>query len=497
MALSTPPSPISTLPADILWVIFEINSRSIASESDQALTHSIRASQVCHSWRKVILSSTSLWARLINFSNPVVQKEAGRTEILRRSDGSAPLWIMGRLRTEESYRGFFSVLDTHWERIEILDVDLWEGYSQNHYQLWRPLFRPAPALRVIKLPVANYQPPSRYAPPLFGNHAPQLTVYHLTGIIEGVSLRPKGSWIPQVRHIRLSKPLGLSDVLDTLQRATLLESLIIDTITVKYPQSLNTIVIPPSIILPHLKDLRISDCSDEIWFPILKSLAPFPLNSFHFKAANSSLTDDLNQTTSEIACENILKFIQVLRERNRTTHVLRIIFNSLHGVTHFRISLEDSSNLEPVYFSVNLNGFPRLSGLLMANLATHSLLSSVQHMHLYLDNDVPDLRASFAHLLSALTSLASLRSTDNILEFLLEYCDSRCLPKLHTLILPVLRPRRSWPVGWEGRYSDGLVMAFLRHRNKVGLPLSVLDLSEATLRMDMNQLEEIPGLTVR
>ena len=57
-------SPIHSLPYDLLMAIFEMNANMFVD--DRALGTTRSTSQVCRSWRNIVLVTPSIWAKLID-----------------------------------------------------------------------------------------------------------------------------------------------------------------------------------------------------------------------------------------------------------------------------------------------------------------------------------------------------------------------------------------------------------------------------------------------
>ena len=86
-------SPIQRLNFDILWRIFDINADMF--EDHRALRTTLATSRVCHSWRFLLLSSSSIWAHLIDLDHWIWRRVKGSHEMIRRT-GTAFLWVKSR-----------------------------------------------------------------------------------------------------------------------------------------------------------------------------------------------------------------------------------------------------------------------------------------------------------------------------------------------------------------------------------------------------------------
>ena len=116
---------------DILLHIFEQNAHMF--KDDNALIHTLTASQVCQSWRNLLLAMPFLWGRLLDFDN-LAQVTGDRywwEELVRRA-GNSVLWIKRRnppaekanLNQPLALRLLKTVQDNLYQRLQILVVNL-------------------------------------------------------------------------------------------------------------------------------------------------------------------------------------------------------------------------------------------------------------------------------------------------------------------------------------------------------------------------------------
>ena len=147
-------SPIQRLNFDVLWRIFNINADVF--DDDRALKTTLATSRVCHDWRSLMLSSSSIWAHVIDLDHRLWERHDGNREMIRRC-GSALMWMK---YTEFSIYLRFAkpalrVIDTNWERIERLEV----GVSAILVDHWTSLYRPALHLKsfAIRLNQDHYK----------------------------------------------------------------------------------------------------------------------------------------------------------------------------------------------------------------------------------------------------------------------------------------------------------------------------------------------------
>ncbi|KJA18536.1 hypothetical protein HYPSUDRAFT_205354 [Hypholoma sublateritium FD-334 SS-4] len=148
-----PSSYIHILNDDVLLRILEINGDMFTEKN--ALADTVRASQVCHTWRSTMLGTPTLWARLIDFDALYdLNKNKWARELIRRSEES-PLWLkaeheehwnhtFNNPHVHQSQIFFLSILDKHWKRIQKIDLN--SEVLRHIDVLSGPIYRPAPLL---------------------------------------------------------------------------------------------------------------------------------------------------------------------------------------------------------------------------------------------------------------------------------------------------------------------------------------------------------------
>ncbi len=83
MSTSAADSPIQSLSFDVLWRIFDINADIF--DDAKALKTTLATSYVCRDWRSFLLSSTSIWAHVMDLDHSLWGKVEGSREMMRRS----------------------------------------------------------------------------------------------------------------------------------------------------------------------------------------------------------------------------------------------------------------------------------------------------------------------------------------------------------------------------------------------------------------------------
>ncbi|KDR83254.1 hypothetical protein GALMADRAFT_263599 [Galerina marginata CBS 339.88] len=204
---------MDTLASDLLWEIFllnanmdddsyyKINSNTTAAENyeraeirSRAMVTTTYTSQVCRRWRTLLLTSSSLWGRVVDLELLFLGKENWRVEVLRRT-GISLLYVKGRFKQSVKLyvhqNAVIALLDREWPRIQKFHVTL--GLSNDHgplgtHPFWGVIQRPAEHLESFTLTLKVNQmlqplddtetPPIR----LFLDHAPSLREFSCTDL---------------------------------------------------------------------------------------------------------------------------------------------------------------------------------------------------------------------------------------------------------------------------------------------------------------------------
>ena len=94
--LSITTSPVHRLNDDLFLQIFDMNAHMFTN--DEALITSRITSQVCHSWRELMLGSSPLWGKLVDFDIITRYKVEAlwADELIQRSGSASPIWIKAK-----------------------------------------------------------------------------------------------------------------------------------------------------------------------------------------------------------------------------------------------------------------------------------------------------------------------------------------------------------------------------------------------------------------
>ncbi|PPQ76742.1 hypothetical protein CVT26_004464 [Gymnopilus dilepis] len=162
MTIVSPPLTSSDSPGllylhqDILWLIFTFCAiMHPQSDNQTPAVDTLRyASQVSSSWRNLLLSSPSLWGRVINLTR-LEQSPEWLEEVMKRTGDSwlyvraAPDGEMRDLRFEDDFVRSF--VTHHWKRIRWLDLKLaLEFAPMTEARNWHRLLNSPSNLRYLK-----------------------------------------------------------------------------------------------------------------------------------------------------------------------------------------------------------------------------------------------------------------------------------------------------------------------------------------------------------
>ncbi|PPQ82969.1 hypothetical protein CVT25_005338 [Psilocybe cyanescens] len=246
---------------DILWIIFMMNAVSYESleadhdeehDSDYLPLDTTRiTSQVCREWRQILLETSSIWGRLMDWRSLNQETDHWRNEVLRRS-GKSLIWIEGYADDHDNPKDctllfFHRLVFDHWERIERLSCfptqyKLIEG-------LQTAIQRPAPNLEVFTLPDSpgDYH---EFRGSMFAGDSPRLKIFRAIGSRCNLD----AAWMTNIRELSLGRLFNNKTVSHVLAHLPRLESLELDRHTIVDGYR------PPHIYLPSLRTLKLWEC---------------------------------------------------------------------------------------------------------------------------------------------------------------------------------------------------------------------------------------------
>ncbi|KDR70659.1 hypothetical protein GALMADRAFT_159799 [Galerina marginata CBS 339.88] len=497
---SKSPMSISGLHDDIIYEVFLLNITRLHDYSNNSsLTTTRYTSQVCRSWRTLILNMPSIWGRLLIDDHSLDQKtDHWRDEILRRSCNS-PLWIRWMIcnphqiifrRHGTSF--FFSVLDKHWDRIQHLSITFldWEIERDR----WQPLLRPAPNLRSCSLISFNLPTPifalsELPISPIFSNHAPSL--YHFTTQCFSFSL--SAPWISQLRCLHLPRLFSVFSILSALCSTPLLESLTIENVTTA---SSTHISVPlPTANLPNLakfcfKHGELGPLNDILTHIrpadgyIMRCSAGVTSNAFttgHFKACFSTLSGAIQRF---LLTHTVTSF-----EFSLTSFSFTASATTSCGTENFTITI----------FNQGVGLFPEDLYHSFPSIVSSCDFALVKTLSLELHGPLLSRPTLYFPFFSLFSTVTKLQTGDSTLRILLDMPPNPENKTSESIIFPLLD-------GLELDHSDealcdpDLILEFLWRRKESGKPICQLDiglLEDWVEDHNMNaSLEELTGMEV-
>ncbi|PPR03264.1 hypothetical protein CVT26_008110, partial [Gymnopilus dilepis] len=174
---------------------------SSASGSDRVHNSSplflvIRTSQVCHSWRRILLGSPSIWGRLLHLDDMNNMSSARKYELLGRT-GDAPLCIRGSSMSPNTEFFFFGILQTEWRRIKEIDVRISHTWSDS---VWNPLLGSNHALQYFRLLDGQNPILKHLQGKVFSDSVPSLRSF----LSPTVAIDLHAPWLAHLRDLELS-----------------------------------------------------------------------------------------------------------------------------------------------------------------------------------------------------------------------------------------------------------------------------------------------------
>ena len=494
---------IAKLNRDLLWQIFALNAdidggpKGVVNifESDDLfrfspLTTARHTSQVCASWRKLIIGSTSLWGNMIDLESLQQRSDTWRNEVLLRT-GNSELSIKGNIMSEMQGATEFLVflLSNHWTRISRIHVGIYNSGARDWPEnAWGALGRPAPCLRSCSICFQHDQPLVYSSPEflLFANHAPRLTHFqqHRT------PMNFRASWLANLTSLMLNSVTTLTILLTTCARMRSIQTLrlILRNPAPSIEGQLH------SVDLPSLTTLDIS-CSFNFSLVFLDHITPAPgCNLRLFANADKTVPTELVSAQRIIA-----KFANnYFSHRGSTSFFLSFTPKIMKTGDISPEKIRNNTPYEGFTISVyDLNGLltPLLSLCFATFVPAH--FSRVKTLNLHFSNvdpTAPPLDPLLNDFLATMTSLETLELTTNSLVFI------NSLAGVNQPHFPRLKTLEWFPKSTVSPDKTSLIMNFLTTRRNIGIPIEILDLTQwyklSGVPMDIKKLEEVPGLRV-
>ncbi|KAF4612968.1 hypothetical protein D9613_010893 [Agrocybe pediades] len=486
----TPPTLTSTpvLYEDLLWRIFmenvEFPEGFNFTKDVSPLITARRCSQVCKQWRRIFLSSPSIWGKMIDLNSLGQKTDEWRQAVLART-GEALLWVYGCMN-QINAPFLLCLLQQNWCRVQAISI--WKSHYiplLMHCQgVWDCLKRPANNLERIDFTI----PDSGINLPitLFGDHAPVLKVLHFYA--DTYKFKTTASWIRNLSSVTFHRAFSTEEVLRALKYMPQLVRL-----TVLDPRREEYHVEKIAINLPHLEMM---DVRGELAYitAILESITPSLDCCFSAMPSYNHSGFDNAVERERYECA-ITKHIQSYFSHHRPT-VLHIRLLDTDGII-----FEDGGPADGRRFCIPIPVCPVESSSILKTLVEIGGLSDVKELKVGLWDHFGQHESFERHIatrLSALgifSSVTTLATSDRFLEHILEddFFVSQFLSNLMVLKIysrPVTEQRQTLTLDPAGYHL------FVRNRRTRGRPISVLEIHFRSL-YDVFYLEEHTGLIVR
>ncbi|KAF4618853.1 hypothetical protein D9613_009675 [Agrocybe pediades] len=526
-----------TIPTDILWCILDELVDPVPGPPAFLINHeglhpidTLRSvSQVCTSWRRIVLEAASIWGRLIDVEYLIGQPRHRREEIMARTKDS-PLHVCGFLNIkDDAARDFLhTIVSNELQRIAVLILNI-RLMDSIDLTLFDPFWQqPAPNLVAFQI-IYPYATPfyrgGHADKVLFDNHAPCLRSLSLpyklyfpptTSWLSGLTtlcMPSSGSleWIsgvlrrtPRLSVLRLEKPRrGMNRFLSTDDKNDEIDAGgTIAPIDMRTLRELNVYFNSLQKIVALLSAIYLGESV------LCKALVRCEDHSDHFLQYNTSITTDGHYNS--VVPSLIYDFFQKVLS-NGAGDTLRGIYMYLgHAEIDIRVGRQIDGQCRPpddmsFRFSLTSHTLTSLVPTLIPEiwqLLSDLDMSHTSSLHLRFDCQDAWAAAPSAHLalLSFLSRLPTLHTLilghewGSEEAFNLRFIHDSMLPDLH--ICPSLKTLtlKSWVPGIQQ------LDEFLSHRQKIGSPIQNLVLPPLdfmrSYRQDYRWLDQFHGLKV-
>ncbi|KDR78579.1 hypothetical protein GALMADRAFT_244019 [Galerina marginata CBS 339.88] len=491
-------APISKLHRDILWHIFMKNAdMSITSSSHDlihlsaafsALTTARRSSQVCRHWRDVILSSSSVWSRCIDLHDLRQEHPHWRDEVLLRT-GQSPLHVKGIIATSDETMFLLSLLDSNWERIRELEIDILD-YSAVNDVRWSVFLRPAPTVRSVSIAFRwqTIVPDilSTQNIPIFADHAPALVWFTSSNIL----FRMPASSHPQLRHLDLKGRFTVAQLLGTLSQMLCIEYL---SISGRRDQPIEN---TPMLKFPHTNFPRLSYISLYGSFgrclTLLEHITPAPGCSLKLSTSSAGGLVNMQPRVSAV-----FHYAQSLFDSHIASKLDLKIRNNrfLLSCEEVVVPPSDSDSRRLPGFVFDIVGITRISILpldsLLYSLSTCRLdkVTTLAIHPLLPDSESDFFNTNFTPFITMLHSLETLETTQGFFDILFKTDESRLVfPSLKKIIYK-----------FYNTFPSDFMKSFLFRRQELGIPIQDLEISPSysSFYQDMRPLDTLTGLRLK
>jgi len=461
---------ISRCPDDILLTIFSYNLHISQPRSGPALEFTpltlIRfASQVCSSWRLLVLGSSLFWGKLLHLNDLDQKNNHWREEVLLRT-GQAGLSVKVILdpKLPRITSFFFRILDEEWPRIQDLDVSI---FRDDHFDddRWLAIQRPTEMLRSLHLHFQAQAPKPLQSVDniLFSDHAPSLRF--LT--IRQIAFQLPVNWFSQLQGLHLKGQFLPHQLLLSFSHTIP----ILESLSVHGFEGSDLGDSWPNIQFPQLQVLvlggHLAACLKFLEHITAPEGCSLSLSTFddHFVPPTSSISRVLSRF-----------------QKYRTPFYVELKVS----LTTFAFSLYPG----PPTFDLTIGcGEPFLKSRYF-EAALGCPFSQVTCLNFELQAGRFNLLSSdsnFLKFIASFSSVTELVATAETLQLLVQVGNGTILPALKVLRPFLLRPE-----------TVGEILIFLDCRQAAEVPLKSLDLRDY-LRgdyLDFSELERFSGMTV-
>ncbi|KAF9556096.1 hypothetical protein CPC08DRAFT_107591 [Agrocybe pediades] len=234
---------ITTLNDDLLLtILLEITNYAklvdpwSTREQIRPIVTTRHCSHICCHWRSIMLSSSTIWGRLVDLDYLLSRKTDDWTAEIMERAGEALLWVYGSMVDYQGARNHLlsTFLQENWARVEMLVVtDALHSILEQRKKMWAFLHEPAPRLRWVDLSVDTMDADEFLPVPwnLFADKAPLLTEFRM----DRYKFWTDASWIPNLCDVTFYSDFHPSEALEAVQGMPHLQyldvSIGIDTIT--------------------------------------------------------------------------------------------------------------------------------------------------------------------------------------------------------------------------------------------------------------------------
>ncbi|KDR76552.1 hypothetical protein GALMADRAFT_139473 [Galerina marginata CBS 339.88] len=489
-------SAISKLTEDVLWHTFYFVAQvlDLSCHDSSELTDLRRASQVCASWRRLLLASSSLWGMAIDLNQLGQRTCHWREEVLRRT-GNSLLDIHGFINAVTIVvleRFLASLLNDHWPRIRRLALRkdyLPRGNKTINSAMESAFQKTAPYLEsfLVDLDVGSYSPDfSSTTFRLFADQAPNLQECTCPRLLQ---LDPQKLWLSNLRVLEFTCHWTARVLLCTLASMPLLEILQVvekedgEQEDIKLHAGGRTNL--SRVTLPRLKSFSVKPGTAlQKYLTVLEQLVLAPklrliintqstLVRADVMAIQQIFTTHLHNSfkgnfPNDLSITHCQDFILIHLYRDSHEFKFCLLFWCGEGVQPMDMFLESLR-------TISIEHTTKLSLTIKSKSDTGALALA---------------KTTFNSTISSMVSIKELDVTNTSLELLLSFPTAT-----GNILFPLLKALQL-----HGRCDVAFLLDYLTQRRALGLPIQSLDFSSnqplQEHRGDIRRLEQFDGLKV-